>query len=590
MSCCGRKFIITEEDKKHILSMYGLVSEEETPSQSEDSKVLDLKNTFGSGLWNTVTPQFDAELKKGVEDLGVWLTSKEGKGQFVVVQIEASESKVPNYDNEQGLKVPLQELALSRMRAKTMKSKLEEYFQVLVDNKTIKEIPVFEAPVIKAGGPAWDGKNANDKKYTDHQYVKVYLKVISPAKCLSSLEIIVAYYKTPNDSFPCRGGHTCDRARFNVLLDNTVIGEANLNNASDGGDRVSAPLKVSQEVAAQILKNYPTKKTIMIGLKAIGENPHSGAPEILIQRKDEKGTEILYNACSPAMREGDTGIQELLEIDPCGNVLKKGSGTGANSESAAKPTTTATEVQYTLMVNTAEDIQLWMFKYVGGGETGLQELVPRVSTTYGFKGKWKVNPKGIRSDLTTVDPNTNFLKSDTSGKVQLGVLNVDPGTIIKELILNVTAKSKLLNTNPPPGNEKTNPVILLTEENQKTTSGKYHVELVPDTGQYTTDPSKQKFNAILVAGDSKESAQASTKAAADKIAAEKARGVIDLKLSGGDTIADFENYYVTNKLVEKIASGEDKDSYKVISPNNKNGYALSYGGKTYKNGNILRFS
>jgi hypothetical protein len=373
-----------------------------------------------------------------------------------------------------------------------------------------------------------------------------------------------------------------------VLLDDTVIGEANLNNASDGGDRVSAPLKVSQEVAAQILKNYPEKKTVMIGLRAIGANPHSGAPEILIQRKDEKGTEILYNACSPAMREGDTGIQELLEIDPCGNVLKKGTGTGANSEAAAKPTTTATEVQYTLMVDTADDIQNWMFSYVGGTEIGLQELVPRVSTTYGFKGKWKVNPKGIQSNLTKVDPNTNFLKNDYSGKVQLGVLNVDPGTIIKELILSVTAKSKLLNTNPPPGNEKTKPVILLTEENQKTTSGKYHVEL-EKTG-YTTDPSKQKFNAILVAGDSKESAQAATKAAADKVAAEKARGVIDLKLSGGDTIADFENYYVTNKLVEKIASGEDKDSYKVISPNNKNGYALSYGGKTYKNGNILRFS
>jgi hypothetical protein len=210
------------------------------------------------------------------------------------------------------------------------------------------------------------------------------------------------------------------------------------------------------------------------------------------------------------------------------------------------------------------------------------------SSDLGFKGKWKVNPKGIQSNLTKVDPNTNFLKNDYSGKVQLGVLNVDPGTIIKELILHFSAKSKLLNTNPPPGNEKTKPVILLTEENQKTTSGKYHVEL-EKTG-YTTDPSKQKFNAILVAGDSKESAQAATKAAADKVAAEKARGVIDLKLSGGDTIADFENYYVTNKLVEKIASGEDKDSYKVISPNNKNGYALSYGGKTYKNGNILRFS
>ncbi len=581
MSCCGRKFVITEEDKKHILSMYGLISEEETPSQSEDSKVLDLKNTFGSGLWNTLSPQFDAELKKGVEDLGVWLTSKEGKGQFVVVQIEASESKVPNYDNEQGLKVPLQELALSRMRAKTMKSKLEEYFQVLVDNKTIKEIPVFEAPVIKSGGPDWDGKNPNDKKYTDHQYVKVYLKVISPAKCLSSLEIIVAYYKTPNASFPCRGGHTCDRARFKVLLDDTIIGEVNMNNASDGGDRVSAPLKVSQEVAAQILKNYPEKKTVMIGLRAIGSNPHSGAPEILIQRKDEKGTEILYNACSPAMREGDTGIQELLEIDPCGNVLKKGTGTGANSEVVTTTTTTKAPAakNYTLLLpSMTTEFKTWM-------ETEAPKYFDEIqppNTGYGYsRGKWKVKEGGVQFTPTTnVTDSMGYstITVDENSTVEKGVLNLDPGTLIYEII-DPKNRGSERNFKPVPGTNQEQSVQILTTDGQYTFSKLYHVEI-----EKVDD--KSKGIAKLVAGQNK----ADLKSVEDKKTADFNRGLRDVKLAGGDTIADFENYYVTNKLVEKITSGEDKDSYKVISPNNKNGYALSYGGKTYKNGNILRVS
>ena len=37
MSCCGKKFIITEEDRKHILSLYGLIKEEDPKPQSEAS-------------------------------------------------------------------------------------------------------------------------------------------------------------------------------------------------------------------------------------------------------------------------------------------------------------------------------------------------------------------------------------------------------------------------------------------------------------------------------------------------------------------------------------------------------------------------
>jgi hypothetical protein len=203
-------------------------------------------------------------------------------------------------------------------------------------------------------------------------------------------------------------------------------------------------------------------------------------------------------------------------------------------------------------------------------------------TGYGYsRGKWKVKEGGVQFTPTTkVTDNMGYsnITVDENSTVEKGVLNLDPGTLIYEIIDPKNRDSER-NFDPVPGTNEKQSVQVLTTDGQYTFSKLYHVEI-----EKVDD--KSKGIAKLVAGQNK----SDLKSVEDKKTADFNRGVRDVKLSGGDTIADFENYYVTNKLVEKIASGEDKDSYKVISPNNKNGHALSYGGKTYKNGNILRFS
>ncbi len=50
MSCCGRKFIITEEEKLDIMKLYGLLLEGET---TEGGYEIDFSNTFESGKHST---------------------------------------------------------------------------------------------------------------------------------------------------------------------------------------------------------------------------------------------------------------------------------------------------------------------------------------------------------------------------------------------------------------------------------------------------------------------------------------------------------------------------------------------------------
>ena len=92
MGCCRNKFLITEEDRRHILSLYNLITEEDT----ENVKTFEFGNQFDPGRWNSLTTGATIDLESKMVELGEWLAEKKGTGQFVVVQIVASESQVPN--------------------------------------------------------------------------------------------------------------------------------------------------------------------------------------------------------------------------------------------------------------------------------------------------------------------------------------------------------------------------------------------------------------------------------------------------------------------------------------------------------------
>lgn len=336
MSCCGKKLIITEEEKLHIMKLYGLLLE----GESETGYEIDFSNTFKSG-YHSVAYINKALLTTELNNAKNWLVNKlkepGNKGKLVYVEIDASESKVPNADAEKG-GVILPPYALSNKRAVSINNYLSGIFDGWIKAKLIPEKPIFSFPPPKIGGPDWcpnyskdpicEGTPKNDKKtdqkFTDHQYVKVKFILDDgtiSAKCLEGLSITVSYNKTKTAGFPCRGNHICDEADFNVLLNMINIGSVSLNNGNDGGDRTGT-VTVTPQQATTIAKGSKDKKKLDIYLKCKYSKCHSSTPEITIS----KGGFTFPNfpRCVPSISDRDDfTLKHILSIDVCGNVTQE---------------------------------------------------------------------------------------------------------------------------------------------------------------------------------------------------------------------------------------------------------------------------
>jgi len=122
-------------------------------------KGVDLSQTFASGQSEITNKQFVIEK---IADLKKWISNNKTK-PFKIV-ITASESKVPNQAGfEQG------ELAQARAEA----------IETLVKNLGATEVEIKTL----VGGPAWDGKNKDAEKYTQHQYVKIEIVIDTESVC-----------------------------------------------------------------------------------------------------------------------------------------------------------------------------------------------------------------------------------------------------------------------------------------------------------------------------------------------------------------------------------------------------------------------
>ncbi len=121
---------------------------------------------------------------------------------------------------------------------------------------------------------------------------------------------------------PCGKGHSCDRARFNIVINDVVVLEANLNNQIEGGgtverpdhpiaprpplmsdgigasemDRYSANI-ISESTANQIADNDPINYTINIFPHPTNTNPHTDITWVRIKDPEEN---IIYSSCSSA--------------------------------------------------------------------------------------------------------------------------------------------------------------------------------------------------------------------------------------------------------------------------------------------------
>jgi hypothetical protein len=131
----------------------------ETKGNPTAVKTEDFSQTFASGQSQIVNKQV---ILTKVNDLKKWISNNKTK-PFKLV-ITASESQVPN---PEGFKKG----ELAQERGESLKAVVDNLGATDVEIKTL------------VGGPAWDGKNKDDAKYTKHQYVKVSIVIDTESIC-----------------------------------------------------------------------------------------------------------------------------------------------------------------------------------------------------------------------------------------------------------------------------------------------------------------------------------------------------------------------------------------------------------------------
>jgi hypothetical protein len=165
------------EDILRIKEVMGLITEEEQPKVFE----INLGNLFDSGKY-ILNQKVIASINGAIIKLRDF--AKKTPTTPVVVSVESSESKVPNYDREKFPSTGDRNVdftddkklgvgALSALRAKS----IEDYL-----NKTLR-VPNAKIVVVNKGaqGPSWKTPfNANDHAYSANQYVKLLAKLEIP--------------------------------------------------------------------------------------------------------------------------------------------------------------------------------------------------------------------------------------------------------------------------------------------------------------------------------------------------------------------------------------------------------------------------
>jgi hypothetical protein len=559
MSCKKNYLLITEDEKVYIKNLYGLLTEATT---GDNELVISANSTFAAGKYSQLSEKGLTELNTELENASEWL--RKNKGSVIYVQVVASESQLTNYDYEQDPKVAVPPKFLSRQRAKTLTRYLKQYFKTQVEEKAINEMPIFETPKIDIGLTKYTKgqtvTTALRAQYNAEQSVAVELKLMSPEKCLIDLEIEVKYTdEAASEKFPCRGGHNCNKATFQINLNGVKIGIANLNNSPNGLSKTSGVIKINETTAKSIVS--VDSKKLIFSLKCLSSNNcHSGTPEIVIKKRGE----VIHNKCSPAMKRGDMTEYPLLELDPCGNVIKMGTGDATNKDTPVakdkKEEEVVTPRAYSLQMppNSKEDYVITsnssdfdtkvILPAIDRGDLIKTDNEDLYASTTGCRINATIGPRGFRY-------------FDEQGNTH--IMDVDPGTRIERIVCK---KPLGKNYDPYWGFlRKPYPIKSINGLGigDSSSTDKYYVVPNPNFNKSGTD---SMFEFMLSPG-------INPKILND----EKSKNIIRFNLDDED-IQDFEDYYVINKLVEKTPDG----MYKVIA--NK----ITYAAKTYVKGTILK--
>jgi hypothetical protein len=299
MSCCGRKLLITEEEKKHILSLYGLIKEDPDPVSETSTSAIKIDKTinFAPGYYRHKGPvttkagttydwDVDKTLKDELQKIREFLKNNP-TGYIVEANLYSGESRIPNSDNEKGIEV--KENYLNEARLNSLKSYLNPIFELwktegitktdfkINEYKKIGDTKWVDTPFCPANTPnersctttyftrlKTGDQTAKDykAKYDAEQYFRVVIEV-------KKVETSVSNKTTENPTTTttttvvkenCATGlkirvdveqHDCNNAEFFLFLNDTMLYNvdggytANGNNSnsyidSDSGKKIKA--------------------------------------------------------------------------------------------------------------------------------------------------------------------------------------------------------------------------------------------------------------------------------------------------------------------------------------------------------------
>jgi len=326
--CCKSKFVITEEDKSHILKLYGLLNEQEVENEptSNQSKTFTIQPKLPAGIWSE--NPIKQNLSEFFSDLSTFLSSSSGKTYITTIDLVGSESKIPNTDNESSNHEPLEEGQLSIRRLKSIKKIIGDTFKKYREDGTLINDPSYNEKTL-IGDTEWLGQTFGDykceeselrkrckvefnkckdttcksiaDKYKSEQYVKVTVNFVEvPAKCLYNAKIVIYTLGQNGDN------HRCNNAKYAVYLNDVLLkndlqvrpylGDGPINGTTNyasmdnlGGKHdfdKSKPegarynyFTITPEMATEILLKGKNKNELVLSLACLKgiEAPHKGS-------------------------------------------------------------------------------------------------------------------------------------------------------------------------------------------------------------------------------------------------------------------------------------------------------------------------
>lgn len=243
------KVYLKENQISKLITNYKLVNEQSVGfNPITKTETVNFSAVWRAGYWKMTSNQIQ-NLNNQMKVIQNFL-SKNPQTKLTI-QVEAGESKVTNNDNESGGKA-VPEGYLSDKRGKSMVTYLNNFFKKLENagmSFTYPEIP--KAKTIVGSTPYVRGKdNPKDPKYTPEQFVRLKVTASSQSECLIGLEVMIGYLG--------KGGHTCDEALFELLMNGVSLGIANLNN----GDKDIRGFTTAPKVGRDLL--IPVRSQVKI--------------------------------------------------------------------------------------------------------------------------------------------------------------------------------------------------------------------------------------------------------------------------------------------------------------------------------------